>query len=154
MLAAVAPAPTDAFRSLDELRRRHDELAASVGEAESIAGHEEPVEAFVRRAVATGAVLDAADDRRAAQALVNFWASLLDRRGSENEADGVQPPSHRTKSSELLLKPFAADALDAVVIQPADRWLGEHKTDQELAKRILLRLVRLPEKGDFEMRPS
>src|SRR5262245_44585592 len=103
MSPAIESALADAFRSLDELRAQHDQLAASVGEADSVAGHEHLVDEFVRRAVATGAVLDAAEDRKAAQALVSFWSSMLDRHGT---GTGSQAQVPRAKPNELLLKPF------------------------------------------------
>lgn len=153
MSTAIAPSPTDAFHSLAELRSHHDKLAGSVGEAESIAGHEGEVEAFVRRAVATGAVLDAAEDRRAAQALVSFWANLLDRRGL---GDGSESQGPRVKPRGLLLEPFEPQALSEQIIKPAEQWFTKQPlSDQDLVKCLLLRLVRLPEQGgDFEMRAS
>src|SRR5512135_677301 len=71
---AVAP-----FPSLPALRARHAELS---GRHRTAATPSDPVfwgevERFLRQARATGASLESADDREAAQAILNVWSSNL-----------------------------------------------------------------------------
>ena len=73
---AVAP-----FPSLPALRARHAELS---GRYRTAAARDDPifwdeVERFLRQARATGARLESADDREAAQAILNVWSSNLYR---------------------------------------------------------------------------
>ena len=73
---AVAP-----FPSLPALRARHAELS---GRYRTAAAPDDPVfwdevEKFLRQARATGARLESAEDREAAQAILNVWCSHLYR---------------------------------------------------------------------------
>lgn len=75
---AEAMAP---FPSLPVLRARHAELS---GRYRTAAARDDPifwdeVERFLRQARATGARLESADDREAAQAILNVWSSNLYR---------------------------------------------------------------------------
>ena len=75
---AVAP-----FPSLPALRARHAELS---GRYRTAAARKDPifwdeVERFLWQARATGARLESADDRAAAQAILNVWSSNLYRAG-------------------------------------------------------------------------
>src|SRR4051794_15372987 len=69
------------FDSLQALEHASDALIANLPEDE-FAGSDldcevvvERIEHFINRAIATGTVLDAPDDRKAAQALVDFWVA-------------------------------------------------------------------------------
>jgi WD40 repeat protein len=139
------------FRSLDELRRRHDELAHRMDENDVAPRDVVETEAFIRRAAATGAVLDTADERRAAQALINFWNASLDQSVSNGE-----PNKRHMKSENSLLAPFDAELLARTVIGPADAWIqSQSDEDQILARRIILRLLRLRKDGQhFEVRQN
>src|SRR3954452_23378694 len=76
-MSASAGAAPDRFASLAELQDRHAALVKEVGNELLAAGNPDRIAEFVRRGMATGAILDAKDDRAAAQALVNFWTSRL-----------------------------------------------------------------------------
>ena len=73
---AVAP-----FPSLLALRTRHGELSrrhrTAAAPGDPVFWDE--VERFLRQARATGARLESADDREAAQAILNVWSSNLYR---------------------------------------------------------------------------
>src|SRR6185503_6471448 len=59
----------DVHGALLQQRRVHGDGADLLASAEQ----------FIRRGVATGRLLDASEDRRAAQSLLNYWANLLYR---------------------------------------------------------------------------
>ena len=77
---------TSRFSSLAEMQAGHDELldrreGLPEGATQAAASFWPEVAAFVRRGVATGAVLDASRDRRAAQSILDYWANALYRAG-------------------------------------------------------------------------
>lgn len=140
------------FAGLAELQEQHGALARAVGTG--VLAHAEPIANFVRRAQATGAVLDAREDRAAAQGLINFWTSRL------GSAARSAARTLKTESSSMveapqfedtLLAEFEEDTLHKAT-SSADAWLAEQsEADQALARRILQRLLRLREDGTFEV---
>ena len=70
MSANVTPSTEpQRFDSLATMQDRHAELVKEIGTDVLAPGSPERVTAFVRRGAATGAILDAQDDRAAAQGL-------------------------------------------------------------------------------------
>ena len=73
------------FSSLAEMQAGHDELLdrreALPEDEAAAASFWADVAAFVGRGVATGAILDASRDRRAAQSILDYWANALYRAG-------------------------------------------------------------------------
>src|SRR5262249_10847269 len=69
--------PPDRFESLVELQNAHAELVKDVGTDVLAPGNSQKVAAFVRRALASGTVLDTKEARAIAQGLINFWTSRL-----------------------------------------------------------------------------
>jgi hypothetical protein len=135
-----------------------DELSVSDSDRDAIA---ERIALFIDRATMTGTVLDAPDDRKAAQALVDFWL-----------AKSYAIPTHtkqRSSARASTLRPFDLAAM-TVAIAEGDKVLaslsrkdddenkgflrqillrvapslGDHGASyQDLARRILLRTVRM-----------
>lgn len=92
----------DLFQSLDDLKRDHEQLLQRYY-AEEIGGAAQgEVANFLARARATGAKLDARADRRAAQSIVDFWATRLYRAGDE-------PPQVRLVAFDPDLAPDLPD---------------------------------------------
>ncbi len=82
---ATAESP---FPSLPALWARHAELSGRYRTAApSDPVFWDEVERFLRQALATGARLESADDREAAQAILNVWSSNLYRAGGRGDVD-------------------------------------------------------------------
>ncbi|MET4387314.1 uncharacterized protein YjbI with pentapeptide repeats [Bradyrhizobium sp. F1.4.3] len=150
-----------------------DELSISDLDRDEIA---ERIERFVERATMTGTVLDAPDDRKTAQALVDFWLAKL--YSFPRETRSKQGPSI---GGDTLLRPFDRETVTATVANGNDLlaslrqkdaigadesksslrrillrvvpWLGDGGVGYEnIARRMLLRTVRMPE-GDGSCEP-
>src|SRR5690242_5524622 len=115
----------DAHGALLEQRRAHGDTPDLLAAAERL----------IRRGVATGALLDRSEDRRAAHNLLNYWANLLYRAGRDPldatlaEFDPLLAPALPEGQSPYL-------GLDAFSEASADRFFGR----QELITRMLDRL--------------
>jgi hypothetical protein len=135
--------PVEPFPSAEDAHRAHDDLLAALPE--------EPgpddlgrVTDFIRRAVATGAALDAPNKRKLVQGLIDYWAAALVAEYRTAERAGT---AARAKPAATVLAPFAADTVWEVA-DKADRWLASNPNKQPLADRILLRLIRIPPDSD------
>jgi WD40 repeat protein len=71
------------YPSFSALKEAHTNLQKWSGDASNDPRFLDEVEEFVKKGRETGALLDARDDRSAAQSLLNYWAILLDRSGRE-----------------------------------------------------------------------
>jgi WD40 repeat protein/tetratricopeptide (TPR) repeat protein len=74
------------FRSLTSMREAHSELirkGREDGDAERSPEFVNAIIIFVRRAVATGTILDQHSDRSAAQGLVDYWLTIIYRSGRD-----------------------------------------------------------------------
>ncbi|MDY3562404.1 hypothetical protein R5W23_003870 [Gemmata sp. JC673] len=146
----AGPAPAEPFRSADAVRAAHAALLAELPDPPR-PGDLARVTEFIRRAVATGAVLDAPDDRKLVQGLIDYWAAALVAEYREATRDGE---STRVKPPSTVLTPFAPATL-AAAVAAADRWLAAAPPeDQQLARRVLLRLVRLRNDDTFAPAPT
>jgi len=93
------------------------------------------VEEFLRCGSATGTLLDASDDRRAAQSLLNYWANGLYRAGRES-------PDATLADFDPLLAPVLPDAdcpylgLDAFREADHVRFFGRRLLIDELVQRL------------------
>jgi WD40 repeat protein/tetratricopeptide (TPR) repeat protein len=137
------------FASLTELQEQHAALVKEVG-TNFLAPNKLPqIDRFVHRSLATGAVLDAADERDAAQSLITFWVTRLRSAVRFEKAKAASPVP---EFDDTLLAEFEPAALDASVIAPADAWLrAQSEPDQALARRLVLRLINLREDGAFAL---
>jgi uncharacterized protein YjbI with pentapeptide repeats len=147
-----------------------DELSVSDSDRDAIA---ERIAIFIDRATKTGTVLDARDDRKAAQALVDFWLAKSYAIASETHTKQRSSAKART-----LLSPFDSAAVTAAideggkVLASLSRkdddesksflrqillrvapWLSDHAVSyQDLARRMLLRTIRILD-GDRTCEP-
>ena len=148
MTAIIAAAP--GFASLAELQANHAALAKEVGKDILAPANTERIVQFVRRGIATGAVLDAPDDWAAAQSLISFWANRL--ASASRDLGNDSSPAQVPEFEDTLLAEFNSDALVAAVITPTDLWLDQQSPmDQAPARRLVLRLLALREDGSFEV---
>jgi hypothetical protein len=159
-----APAP---FASLDELRKEHGRLlkgskeeAKSKGTAQSVEPAADPTHQIVRflaRAQLTGTRLDFPADREAAQSVLDYWTATLFTLPNGVSAASTLPsliPGVTEAAVNLQLAAFDPAALREAVAE-ADAWLARPGADRVLARRILLRLVRLrPNEPVFDATPT
>jgi hypothetical protein len=120
----------DRFASLVELQQAHDDLSRTQASPSRAAPDPARVADFIRRAVATGTVLDGREERSVAQSLTNFWAKRLkaSTRGTA-PADGTrfQPASDTALATEALPRPSPAK-----IAAPADARPFSAATDSTL----------------------
>lgn len=136
------------FPSLDELRDAHYELLetadadAEPSSAET-AARERRIADFISRAAATGALLDAPADRKTAQSFIDYWVASFYTSARYEPDPGTSSPEPTRYSSLTRLAPFNTDLVRGVE-QQGERILAELSSkDLELARRILMHLVRL-----------
>src|SRR5262249_15319039 len=169
VMSAATSAP-DRFESLAELQGRHADLVKEVGTDVLAPGNAETIAEFVRRALATGTVLDTKDERAVAQGLINFWTSRLSSAARAAErmevgkslagasgtsgTDGKSLAQVMPQFEDTLLAEFDATAVRSAG-EAADRWLATlPPSDRDLALRVLMRLVSLSADGrDFTFTP-
>jgi hypothetical protein len=166
-------ATPQSFTSIDALRQASDELIDSLPEDDSaISGEEcasilQRIADFIEQVVAAGASFDVPADRRAAQAVIDFWVA----KSYAVPPDGPTKPRLAGRAS-VLLKPFDSttvtsaikkgDALLASLREQDDKnkdtvrqillrmvpSLGDKAADyKDLARRILLRIIRMSDTG-------
>jgi hypothetical protein len=132
------------YASLEALQQASDALIASLPDDDSPVSDSDRdaiskrIALFIDQATMTGTVLDASDDRKASQALIDFWVAK----------SYAIPGETRTKQrasakANTLLRPFDPTTVTSA-IQDGDALLallGEK--DRDLARRILLAMVRI-----------
>jgi Tol biopolymer transport system component len=94
----------ETFPSLASLRVAHSELVKQYRQTGLTPELLTEVETFLLRGPATGAVLDTEDDRWAAQSLLDYWTSILHRKGQE-------PPDATLVEFDPSLAPELPDSL-------------------------------------------
>jgi hypothetical protein len=153
--AASAPLPDalSRFDSLNDMQTEHSGLAKAVGTDVLAADHTDRIVRFVRRGVATGAVLEAREDRAAAQSLINFWTSRLTSAAHETiRSDDTASEDSRnlraaTAVGDTLLEEFDPATLRSAA-RNAENWLNSlAEADKTTVRRMMLRLVRLARDG-------
>src|SRR6266545_4150148 len=131
----IAVESVESYPSLTVLRDAHGTLLEQRRARGDTPDLLAAAERLIQRGVATGALLDGSEDRRAAQNLLNYWANLLYRAGRE-------PLDATLAEFDPLLAPALPDeacpylGLDAFSEASADRFFGR----QELILRLLDRL--------------
>lgn len=86
---ASRPLAHDAFPTIFELRAMHTSLLTRQRQGATVVEIAPEVREFVRRAQLTGALLDADDQRDAAQGLIDYWVTTLFRASLEIEEDAT-----------------------------------------------------------------
>ncbi|MBI3242753.1 MAG: WD40 repeat domain-containing protein [Chloroflexi bacterium] len=139
---------TTRFPSFASLRTAHNDLLQRQREllggdaTESIAA----VESFLQRGQATGALLDAEADRRAAQSLLNYWTTSLYRLGHE-------PPDATLAEFDPQLAPELPDelcpylGLDAFTETRSEMFFGRERLVAELVNTLRPQTAPVSETG-------
>ncbi|MGE5191462.1 MAG: hypothetical protein ACM3U2_03100 [Deltaproteobacteria bacterium] len=142
------------FATLSALQDRHAALVKEIGKDLLAPENLARIEEFVRNAVKAGAVLDAKEDRTAAQGLVNFWTARLSS-AERTAGDGASAAVKVPRFEDTLLDEFDPATIRAASLS-TDHWLKSLPApDQALVRRIMLRLLRLlPDTPAFEPVPA
>jgi hypothetical protein len=137
------------YSSLDALRIAHNELLESLPDDETAPPDNEQrtadarINEFLRSAANTGAYLDSPADRKVAQGLIDYWVASSYAASRDRNASRVLPDR-----ADLVLKLFDS-AKVAEAIERADEFIASLDTkEQELARRIVMHLVRLTGTGE------
>lgn len=142
----AATTPVLPFPTAAALRGEHERMQAELPSPGAVAGAGERVAEFVRRAVATGTRLDAREDRRSAQAVINYWVSRLSAAGGGHPFGGPD--------CDTLLADFDPATVGEAAAR-AEAWVSEQPAEtRALARRIVYRLTRLTPDSRFELVPS
>ncbi len=112
-----------------------DELSVSDSDHDAIAGR---IALFIDRATMTGAVLDAPDDRKAAQALVDFWSAKF-------YAIPCETPTKQRSSirANTLLRPFDLVAVTVTVAEGKKVLASLSRKDGDDESKSVLRQILL-----------
>src|SRR4051794_29793622 len=94
--------PADRYESADDARAAHAALLGGLAEKPGPADLDRVAE-FIRKAAATGAVLDAPEARKQVQGLIDYWAASLLTEYREATKDGA---ATRVKPATTVLTPF------------------------------------------------
>lgn len=139
----VTRTTTDEFTSLDELRDAQGQLLNSLpAEGLMDEASRERTRDFLRQASRLGAWLDAPEDRKFAQGVLDYWAATL-----YSEARDRAPQQERLPLEETALAAFN-EAEVQLIIDRAEQALRSLGLDgDEVPRRLLLRLARLCEQG-------
>jgi uncharacterized protein YjbI with pentapeptide repeats len=138
-LKALEDASDALIASLPEDELFEDELSVSESDRDRIA---EQITLFIDQATRTGIVLDAPDDRKAAQALVDFWLAKRDAISCE-----TQTKQRSSERANTLLRPFAFAAVTATgaegdkVLASLKRKDDDETKNKSFLRRIVLRVV-------------
>jgi hypothetical protein len=132
------------FQSLYALRAAHQQLIRrrhEIGDTDELLTE---VDRFMQRAQATGALLDANDERQSAQSLLDYWATVYYRLGDE-------PPDSTLADFNPQLAPNLPDelcpyvGLDAFREADGEKFFGRHaliaRLVEQLADQRLLAVV-------------
>ena len=136
---------SEAFPSLGALQLASDQLILSLPDDDAPTPSEaesedtaERIRYFITQAIATGAALDDAADRRTAQALIDFWGAK-----SYGVARGSRGRARRSWRPTQVLVPFDPATIETTIERADTMFAGLDAKDQDIARQILLRIVRL-----------
>lgn len=131
----------DGFATAAALLAAHKLLTHPDDDGELLAGERlDEVVRFVKTAVASGKCLDGRDDRRAAQASINYWVSAV---GTAAREAGRKEHPFSAPGTDTLLEEFDPASLTAVAAAAEGVYGGLDPGDRVLARHLFLRLVRL-----------
>ena len=161
MSASNPTQPEAPFSSLAEMQQSHAMMVKGVGNDILAPDRSVRIVEFVHRGLATGKVLDAKEDRAAAQGLINFWTSRLasaasKARRADDEVAAYGPQSGPPPEFEdTLLAEFDPETIRSAA-GAAEHWIGTlSEDDLGVARRVMLRLVRLGSNSStFESVPT
>src|SRR5262249_21754022 len=140
---AVAEPAQERFDSLEGMRAAHAELLKQLPAEKLSSTDADRVLDFLKRGVATGTLLDNPADRKAAQALLDYWRATLYAESRNQGAAHAANFAASQRLGESVLAPFDAATVRGVAQKAEDAVSGMPPEDQELTRRLLLRVVRL-----------
>jgi tetratricopeptide (TPR) repeat protein len=131
--------PAPPYRSLSALRQANDDLLVSLPEDKSDmdawTSSTTRILEFIRRAVATGTLLELPLERRAAQGLIDYWVASSYNLPIDGPKELLQ-----SRKINTLLAPFDAASLRSIC-ERGDQVIGKLRSqDQDLARRVLVQL--------------
>lgn len=123
------------FLSLASLKDAHTDLLKRYHSDEISERFFSDASAFIKRGRATGALLDADDDRSIAQSLLDYWVTVLYRAGQE-PPEAVLAEFDRNKAPKLAdhMCPFMG--LDAFQTENHDLFFGRKRLVDNLIKKV------------------
>jgi hypothetical protein len=140
--------PNAPIETLEALRAEHGQLLKkSRDPADPPVGL---VTDFLQRAKALGRRLDDPLDREAAQSVLDYWTATLYTLPGGVATESALPSSFAQAQAgavNVVLDEFDPDTLRSAIAQADDRINRQTKAGQVLARRIMLRLVRLSGDG-------
>jgi DNA/RNA endonuclease G (NUC1) len=141
---AATPEADVRFSSLAAMQAAHRELLRASKEKPS--DIRARVLRFLEQGRRTGTLLDTLEERGSAQSLLDYWtATLYSLPRGEGTPEAVP---------DAVLLEFDARALQSVAQSAEETLAALSPKEQELARRLLLQLVRLaPDGGSFELVP-
>lgn len=126
------------FGSLQDLRNEHARLLRSTGRTKHEQIAPEVIRAFLKKAQALGALLGAANEREAAQNILDYWTASLMTLAPEEAASSVELAEFDPNNAPSLVdKENPYPGLGTFAEKDAGQFLG-----REDALRILLETVR------------
>jgi len=146
------------FGSPIEMQNRHAELVREIGPDVLAQDNRDRIAEFISRAAATGKVLDAKEDRAAAQGLINFWVArqsaatrTAGRKGPKDSPEPIETP----RFDDTFLADFDPETVRSAAAA-ADAWLQTpFASEASLPRHVMLRLVRLrPDSSTFDSVPT
>jgi WD40 repeat protein len=135
LLAAEPQSAGHPFLSLPALREEHAILLKAVRQGDPSPAVLRQVEEFIRRGQILGTVLDAYEDRWAAQSLLDYWATTLDRFGhSMPEATLADFNPNLAPVLDDSLCPYRG--LEAFQREDGQRFFGRQRLVGELVEHL------------------
>jgi hypothetical protein len=157
LVAAATVAP---FQTLAELRREHADLLKLTRSEDRPANLQSRIAQFLARCQATGTRLDAPEDRESVQGILDYWTAsfftqtvtstnILKSASSNFEASRA---SAAVSPGSLVLAEFDQESSVGTADAAEQALDSLTPADQDLARQILLSLVRLvPDGRTFEL---
>jgi hypothetical protein len=159
------------YASMQTLRQAYDVLLEGSAKRPVDEEGSKKVDEFIRRAVATGRILDTVSDRREAQGMIDYWVASsytkFRNRGSVQTSSRVSPEgATNTKSSPVSdgarvewvdnqLESFDQTVVEAAAREGDAFLAGLSSGELELVQSILFQLIDLPDAGDsFSSSPA
>jgi hypothetical protein len=125
----------DAFPTIFDLRAQHGALISRQREGMSVPELADDVRLFVDRAQVTGAILDAAEQRDAAQGLIDYWVTTLYRAAIElDDATLADFDADLAPTLDDALCPYVG--LSAFEEQTSERFFGRERMIAAAVERL------------------
>ena len=132
---STVPTTDDPFTSLSALRAEHRNLQKLYREQPNSEEVLARIERFIRRGVATGAILDTEDDQAAAQSLLDLWATTL-YRANRVVPDATLAPFDKDSAPVLDESTVPYVGMDSFAESKKDVFFGRERPIANLIARL------------------